>query len=34
VTTKAAAAAAAACSGGVELFSVTSDSTLRGEMKR
>mgnify|MGYP006180294715 FL=1 len=35
VTTKAsAAAAAAACGGGVRLFSVTSDGTLRGEMKR
>jgi len=32
VTTK--AAAAAACGGGVRLFSVTSDGTLRGEMKR
>ncbi len=27
-------AAAAACGGGVWLFSVTSDGTLRGEMKR
>ena len=34
VTTKAAAAAAAACGGGVRLFSVASDGTLRGEMKR
>ncbi len=28
------AAVAAVCGGGVRLFSVTSDSTLRGEMKR
>ena len=32
VATKA-AAAAAACGGGVRLFSVTRDGTLRGEMK-
>ncbi len=31
---RAAKAAAAACGGGVRLFSVTSDGTLRGEMKR